>query len=333
VIELAGYTDREQLEIAKRHLLPKALRENGLESLGLVLTDDAILKVEREYTREAGLRNLERELANVLRRTARRIAEDKPVDRTVGPALVRDLLGPEKFEDEKASRLDTPGAVFGLAWTPAGGEVLLVEAALMPGSKTLVLTGQLGEVMQESAMAALSYVRSHAEALGIDPKFYENSDLHVHLPAGAIPKDGPSAGITLATAMVSLLTGRKARPDIAMTGEITLRGKVLKIGGVKEKVLGAHRAGVRTVILPRENQGDLEEVPVDVRTHMIFVPVERIEHVLDVALEPAPERPPVAEGVDGGEVEGDGSAAPDGGETPNGGGEGLERRPLLSGRR
>ncbi len=311
VIELAGYTDREKLEIAKRHILPKAIRENGLDELGLSLTDEAILKVEREYTREAGLRNLERELANVLRRVARRVAEGKDVARTVGPELVRELLGPEKFEDEKASRLDTPGAVFGLAWTPAGGEVLLVEAALMPGSKNLVLTGQLGEVMQESAMAALSFVRSHADALGIDPKFYENSDLHVHLPAGAIPKDGPSAGVTMASAMVSLLTGRKARPDIAMTGEITLRGKVLKIGGVKEKVMGAHRAGIRTVILPRENQGDLEEVPVDIRAHMIFVPVERIDQVLDVALEPVAEHPPsTAAGASGGANGEDAAAGP-----------------------
>jgi ATP-dependent Lon protease len=201
---------------------------------------------------------------------------------------VRELLGPERFESELASKLDQPGAALGLAWTPSGGEVLVVEASIMPGHQALILTGQLGDVMKESAQAALSYIRSHAAELDVESNFYEKSDIHIHLPAGAIPKDGPSAGITLATALVSLLTGRKARPGIAMTGEITLRGRVLKIGGIKEKVLGAHRAGIRTVILPAENQNDLEEVPVEVRTQMIFAPVERIDQVLQLALESEP---------------------------------------------
>ncbi|HTO92365.1 MAG TPA: endopeptidase La [Candidatus Sulfotelmatobacter sp.] len=288
VIELSGYTEAEKLEIAKRHLIPKALRENGLEGLGLEFTDEGILKVVREYTREAGLRNFERELANVLRRSAKEIAEGKKVSKKLDAKRVRELLGPEKFEFERATKLDTPGAVLGLAWTPVGGEVLTVEASLMPGSKQLILTGQLGDVMKESAQAGLSYVRSHAEELGIHPDFFEKSDIHLHLPAGAIPKDGPSAGITMCTALVSLLTRRKALPGIAMTGEITLRGRVLKIGGLKEKVLAAHRAGLTTVIIPRENENDLEEIPVDVRTHMIFCPVERIEQVLELALESAP---------------------------------------------
>jgi len=286
VIELAGYTENEKLSIARRHLIPKAERENGLESLGIVLEDDAVLKVIREYTREAGLRNLERQLATLLRKAAKLIAEGKETAITIDAERVRVMLGPERFEHERASKLDQPGAALGLAWTPAGGEVLTVEATVMPGDQRLILTGQLGDVMKESAQAALSYIRSHSRELGIDPAFFKNSDIHVHLPAGAIPKDGPSAGITLCTALVSLLTGRKAVPSVAMTGEITLRGKVLKIGGVKEKVLGAHRADIRTVILPADNEGDLEDVPVEVRSRMIFCPVERIEQVLQLALEP-----------------------------------------------
>src|SRR5207249_6505742 len=200
-----------------------------------------------------------------------------------------------RFEEDKVALLDAPGAALGLAWTPVGGQVLTIEATRMPGSRQLILTGQLGDVMKESATAALSYIRSHAQQLGIDPDFFEDSDIHVHVPAGAIPKDGPSAGVALCTAMVSLLTQRKARPSIAMTGEITLRGMVLRIGGVKEKVLGAHRAGIKTVILPKENQGELEEVPVEIRTHMIFAPVERIEQVLELALEEKPVAAPAAE--------------------------------------
>ena len=288
VIELTGYTDAEKLEIAKRHLIPRVTRENGLESLGLKVEDDAIIKVAREYTSEAGLRNLERELANLLRRTAKQIAEGESPTRTITPTRVRELLGPEQFLSEKATRIDEPGQALGLAWTPVGGEVLTVEATVMPGSKQLQLTGQLGDVMKESAQAALSWVRAHGEDLGIDPTFFEGADVHLHLPAGAIAKDGPSAGITLCTALVSALTRRKVRSGIAMTGEITLLGRVLPIGGLKEKVLAAHRAGIHTVILPAENQNDLEEIPVDIRSHMIFAPVERIAQVLGLALEPPP---------------------------------------------
>jgi len=311
VIELTGYTDREKLEIAKRHLLPKTIRENGLESLGLTVTDDAILKVVHEYTFEAGLRNLERELANLLRRTAKETAEGKTPPHEIGPERVREMLGPPRFEDDRAVLLDAPGAALGLAWTPAGGDVLTIEATVMPGGRGLLLTGQLGDVMKESAQAALSYIRSHTAALGIDPEFFDISDIHVHVPAGAIPKDGPSAGVALCTAMVSLLTRRKARSGIAMTGEITLRGMVLKVGGIKEKVLGAHRVGINTVILPAKNEADLEEVPIEIRSRMIFAPVERIEQVLELALEAEPVGEQAAKAVS--EVE---TTAPDAAPAP-----------------
>jgi ATP-dependent Lon protease len=300
VIELTGYTDREKLEIARRHLLPRVLRENGLEPLALTLTDAAILKLVREYTGEAGLRNLEREIANVLRRTARQIAEGGAPPREIGPERVRELLGPEPFLEDKLAKIEQPGAALGLAWTPVGGEVLTVEATVMPGARQLQLTGQLGEVMKESAQAALSWIRSHAPELGIDAALFDTADIHVHLPSGAIPKDGPSAGITLATAMVSALTGRRARPAIAMTGEITLLGRVLPIGGLKEKALAAHRGGIRTVILPFDNQKDIEEIPVDVRSRMIFAPVQQIDQVLTLALEPAGAEAAAADGQAGG---------------------------------
>ena len=317
VIELSGYTDREKLAIAKLHLLPKAIAENGLESLDLKLTDEAILKVIHSYTSEAGLRNLAREIANLLRRTAKQIAEGGDPPREIGPERVRELLGPETYLSEQVNRIDTPGAALGLAWTPFGGEVLTVEANGMPGSKGLMLTGQLGDVMKESAQAALSYVRANAAALGIDPSFFDNADIHIHIPAGATAKDGPSAGITLASALVSLLTGRKVRHGIAMTGEITLLGRVLPIGGLKEKVLAAHRAGIKTVILPSDNQKDLEEVPVEVRSQMIFAPVDRIDQVLGLALEEPTDdvvvvtEPSEASAAPAGE-------APAGGETPPG---------------
>jgi ATP-dependent Lon protease len=286
VIELAGYTDAEKLEIARRHLIPRIIQENGLEPLGITIQDEAVLKVAREYTSEAGLRNLQRELANLLRRTAKQVAEGGDPPRAIDVARVRELLGPEQFLSEKVTRIEVPGQALGLAWTPVGGEVLTIEATVMAGAKQLQLTGQLGDVMKESAMAALSWVRAHATDLGIDPTFYDNSDIHIHLPAGAIPKDGPSAGVTMCTALVSALTGRKVRSGIAMTGEITLLGRVLPIGGLKEKVLAAHRAGINTVIMPADNQKDLEEIPADIRPHLIFAPVEHIGQVLGLALEP-----------------------------------------------
>jgi ATP-dependent Lon protease len=332
LIELSGYTDQEKLEIAKRHLLPKAIRENGLESLGLAFADEAILKVIHEYTREAGLRNMERQLANLVRKTVKLIAEGKEPPRAITPERVRELLGPPEYGSEKVAVLDEPGAALGLAWTPAGGEVLTIEAASMPGSRGLILTGQLGDVMKESAQAALSYIRSHTAQLHVDPDFFEDTDVHIHIPAGAIPKDGPSAGVALCTALVSLLTRRKARPQIAMTGEITLRGTVLKVGGIKEKVLGAHRAGIRTVILPAENQNDLEEVPIEARMHIIFAPVDRIEQVLQLALEPEAPRPAGAEDeprADGAET-GGGPAGDGGGEVQPGEPPGVASKSIVA---
>jgi ATP-dependent Lon protease len=287
VIELAGYTEHEKLEIARRHLIPKQLRENGLEPANLRFEDDAIVHIIRAYTREAGLRNLEREIGRVCRKVARAITEGRtePVVCTV--AKVGEFLGPEHFFSEVAERTDEPGVAVGLAWTPNGGDILFIESTRMAGKKTLTLTGHLGDVMKESAQAALSWIRSRADRLGLAPDFFENMDIHVHVPAGAIPKDGPSAGVTIATSLASLLTGRPVRPNVAMTGEITLRGKVLPVGGIKEKVLAARRAGIDTVILPQRNQKDLEDVPADIRAAMHFIYVDTMDQVLEHALAPA----------------------------------------------
>ncbi|MBI3783608.1 MAG: endopeptidase La, partial [Deltaproteobacteria bacterium] len=287
IIELAGYTEEDKLHIARRHLIPKQMRENGLPEGQILFNDDGLLELIRHYTREAGLRNLEREIGSLCRKVARRITEGKKEPLAVDAKIVGELLGPERFFSEIAERTQEPGVAIGLAWTPMGGDIMFMESTKMTGKKGLTLTGHLGDVMKESAQAALSYIRAHAEALGIAPDFFENVDIHVHVPAGAVPKDGPSAGVTLATSLVSLLTGRLVRHDVAMTGEITLRGKVLPVGGIKEKVLGARRAGVMTVILPKRNAKDLEDVPEAVRTEMKFLFVETIEEVLSNALEPA----------------------------------------------
>jgi ATP-dependent Lon protease len=287
VIELAGYTEEEKLEIAKRHVVPKQIRENGLLAEQLAFTDEAIVLIARSYTREAGLRNLEREIGRVCRKVARAVTEGhtEPVLCTV--ERVREYLGAERFFSEVAERTEEPGVAVGLAWTPAGGDILFIEATRMPGKKGLTLTGSLGDVMKESAQAALSWVRSRAERLGLAADFFEQSDLHVHVPSGAIPKDGPSAGVTMTTALASLLTGRPLRPNLAMTGEVTLRGRVLPVGGVKEKVLAAKRAGIDTVILPRRNEKDLEDVPPSAREAMQFHFVETMDEVLELALMPA----------------------------------------------
>ena len=284
VIELAGYTEEEKLEIAKRHLMPKQITENGLTNDLIAFTDEALLKIARSYTHEAGVRNLEREVGSVCRKVARAVTEGQTEKAMISVEKVTELLGPEKFFPEVAERTQEPGVAIGLAWTPNGGDILFIEATRMAGKKGLTLTGQLGEVMKESAQAALSYIRSKADRLGLAPNFYENCDLHIHVPAGAIPKDGPSAGITMTTALASLLTGRPVNSDMAMTGEITLRGKVMPIGGVKEKTLAARRAGVKTVILPKRNEKDLEDVPAKVREEMEFHFVENIDEVLDLAL-------------------------------------------------
>jgi len=286
VIELAGYTEEEKLEIARRHLIPKQLGENGLTPERLRFEPDALVRVIRAYTREAGLRNLEREIGRVCRKVARAITEGRtePVVCTV--ANVAEFLGPERFFSEIAERTEEPGVAVGLAWTPNGGDILFIEATRMAGKKSLTLTGHLGDVMKESAQAALSYIRSRAERLGIAPDFYENSDIHIHVPAGAVPKDGPSAGVTITTALASLLTGRHVRSNVAMTGEITLRGRVLPVGGIKEKVLAARRAGIETVLLPHRNAKDLDDVPEEVRRSLRIVFVENMDELLEQALEP-----------------------------------------------
>ena len=286
VIELAGYTEEEKLEIARRHLIPKQQRENGLEVGQIAFSTDGLIHVIRHYTREAGLRNLEREIGALCRKVARGITEGKTDPVTIDPAKVHEFLGPERFFSEIAERTQDPGVAIGLVWTPMGGDIIFIESTKMGGKKGLTLTGHLGEVMKESAQAALSYIRSRAERLGIPPDFFENLDLHIHVPAGAVPKDGPSAGVTIAATLASLLTGRVVRHDVAMTGEITLRGKVLAVGGIKEKVLGARRAGITTIILPKRNQKDLEDVPDSVRAEMQFIFVDTMDEVLEHALEP-----------------------------------------------
>ncbi len=286
VIELVGYTEEDKLHIARQHLIPKQIGENGLKPELIEFTDEGLMHLIRHYTREAGLRNIEREIGSLCRKVARAYTEGKTDLVTIDPAKVQELLGPEKFFSEIAERTQDPGVAIGLAWTPMGGEIMFMESTKMAGKKGLTLTGQLGDVMKESAQAALSYIRSHAEALGIAPDFFENVDIHVHVPAGAVPKDGPSAGVTLATSLVSLLTRRLVRHDVAMTGEITLRGKVMPVGGIKEKVLGARRAGIRTILLPRRNEKDLLDIPEAVRNEMTFHLMDTIDDVLQHALEP-----------------------------------------------
>ena len=284
VLELPGYTEQEKLHIAKKFLIPKQFRENGLSVERLEITDDSVLKIIRNYTREAGVRNLEREIGAICRKVARKVAEGMTEKMMVSPDKLHGYLGPEKFRYEVAEEVDEVGVATGLAWTPAGGDVLFVEATLIPGKGELILTGKLGGVMQESARAALTYARSRAASLGIPENFYERTDVHIHVPAGAIPKDGPSAGITMAVALVSALTKHPASKEVGMTGEVTLRGKVLPVGGVKEKVLAAHRAGIRKIILPKENEKDLEEIPEHIRGELQFIFVDNIDQALEAAL-------------------------------------------------
>jgi len=285
VLRLPGYTEHEKLNIAKKYLIPKEVKANALNGEEIVIEEDALRSIIKDYTREAGVRNVEREIANVCRKVAKAVAEGKPTPITVTAESLHDYLGNPRFFAETAVMIDRPGVVTGLAWTPTGGDILFIEATIMPGNKQLTLTGQLGDVMKESAQAALSFVRSQTEAFGISKDFYEKSDIHIHVPAGAIPKDGPSAGVTMTTAIVSLLTGKVAKHDVAMTGEITLRGKVMPIGGVKEKVLAAMRAGIKTVILPGKNKNDIEDVPEDLRKEMNFIFVDTIDQVIEAALE------------------------------------------------
>ncbi len=337
MIRFDGYTSVEKLAIAKGYLWPRQRARNGLHAEEVEITDDVLRTIISEYTREAGVRQLERELGTVLRKTATQIASVKPVKRAksakaaktpaasaaatpaangataqaasrasvpatkngtakvtpvkIDLAAVRDALGRQKFFQESAARTATPGVATGLSVTGAGGDVLFIEATAMKGSgqggSALVLTGQLGDVMKESAQIALSYVRGHAEELGIDEHAFENREFHVHVPAGAIPKDGPSAGVTLVTALASLLTGRPVKHTVGMTGEVTLQGRVLPIGGLKQKALAAHAAGLTDVILPERNRGDLDDIPEEVRDQLTFHPVITVQEVLDRALEPA----------------------------------------------
>ncbi len=284
IIEIPSYIEEEKIEIAKRFLIPKQIKEHGLTEDLIQFTEKAIRKIINAYTREAGVRNLERQIAAICRGVAKEVASGKKEPTTVTEKVVREILGPEKYFSEVAERIDEPGIVTGLAWTPNGGDILFIEATKMPGKGNLILTGQLGDVMKESARAAMSYIRSHYAEYNLDENFYEKYDFHIHVPAGAIPKDGPSAGVTMFIALLSLLTGRKVRNDIAMTGEITMRGKILPVGGIKEKVLAAHRAGIHTVILPERNKADIEEVPDRVKKEMKFIFVKNIDEVVKHAL-------------------------------------------------
>jgi ATP-dependent Lon protease len=296
VIRIPGYSHEEKLQIAKRYLVPRNLKEHGLTEDHVEFTDEALSVIIKQYTREAGVRNLSREIANICRKVARRVAEGNTEKVVVTPENIAEFLGPPKFLEEIAERRPQVGVATGLAWTPFGGSVLFVETTKMPGKGSLIITGHLGEIMKESAQAALSYVRSRSEQLGIPEDFFSKHDIHIHVPAGAIPKDGPSAGITMATALASLATNRPVRHDVAMTGEITLTGRILPVGGIKEKVLAAKEAGITEIILPAQNEKDLVEIPEHIRNALRFHFVENMDEVLELALLPAPEAEVVAVG-------------------------------------
>ncbi len=284
MIQIPGYTEAEKLEIARRYLVPKQMKENGLQKGQLKISDKELKNIIEKYTREAGIRNLEREIARVCRKAARQIAGGAKKSVAVTPKILNQFLGIPRYSHRMSENKDLQGTALGLAWTEVGGEVLHIEVGLMKGSGKLILTGKLGDVMKESAQAGYSYIRSRAEELGIDENFYQELDVHIHIPEGAIPKDGPSAGITMVTAMVSALSGKKVRGNVAMTGEITLRGRVLPVGGIKEKILAAHRAGCTKVILPAENRKDLEDIPENIRKVLEFCLVETLDEVLAAAL-------------------------------------------------
>ncbi|MDI3481459.1 MAG: ATP-dependent Lon protease [Tepidanaerobacteraceae bacterium] len=297
-LNISGYTEDEKLEIAKRHLIPRQLIEHGLAPHKVTFMDEGLLKIIRNYTREAGVRNLEREIANICRKVAKAIVTGEKTVLDVDAKLVEKFLGSPRFYYGVLEKQDMVGVATGLAWTDAGGDILSIEVTVMKGKGKLILTGKLGDVMQESAHAGYSYVRSRAEELGIEDDFNEKYDIHIHVPEGAIPKDGPSAGITMACALISALSGRPVDRTVAMTGEITLRGRVLPVGGIKEKVLAAHRAGIKTIIIPEENTKDLEEVPQHVKDDLCFIFVNRMDEVLERALISHPEKhiPSVQEG-------------------------------------
>jgi ATP-dependent Lon protease len=283
IIELPGYTEEEKVEIAKRYLLKRQLEATGLTPGACEITDDAIRAIIQDYTREAGVRNLEREIGAICRHVATRVAEGKVERMKIDASDLHAILGSRRFESEVAMRTSVPGVSTGLAWTPTGGDILFVECARVPGSGRLILTGQLGDVMKESAQAALSLVKARSASLGIEDSVFEKSDIHLHVPAGAIPKDGPSAGVAMFIAIVSLLTGRTVKNDTAMTGEISLRGLVLPVGGIKNKVLAAMRAGITTVLLPERNKKDFEDVPEAARKAMKFVWLATVDDAIAAA--------------------------------------------------
>ncbi|MEW5910633.1 MAG: endopeptidase La, partial [Thermodesulfobacteriota bacterium] len=285
VIHLLGYTEDEKIKIANRFLIPRQLEAHGLKPGRIAFSKGVVKRIISGYTREAGLRNLEREIATICRGIASKIAggESEAISLTIKD--ISKYIGSIRYTAEENARIDTPGVAIGLAWTQAGGDLLFVEATAMKGKKELTLTGQLGNVMKESANAALSFIRANSKTLGVDPDFFSKQDIHIHIPAGAIPKDGPSAGVTMLTALVSLLSNRTIKKDLAMTGEITLRGQVLPVGGIKEKILAAHRAGIKTVILPKQNKKDLDEIPKKVQREMHFYFTDRMLEVLKLALQ------------------------------------------------
>jgi ATP-dependent Lon protease len=284
IIELPGYITEEKIQIARQYLIPRQIDENGLKKRQVRFNLNAIEQVIANYTDEAGVRNLEREIARICRKVARRYAEGNHDLVSISNEEISQYLGPPKNFQEFAGIKDEIGIATGLAWTQAGGEILSIESTAMKGGKNLTLTGQLGEIMRESAQAALSYIRSHAELFHIDPGFFQRNDVHVHVPSGSVPKDGPSAGVTIATSLLSLLSKKPVRYDVAMTGEISLRGRILPVGGIKEKVLAARRAGIKTIILPKRNEKDLLEVPEKIRNKMKFVFVDRLDQVFDIAI-------------------------------------------------
>jgi ATP-dependent Lon protease len=290
IIKIAGYTVEEKVEIAWRYLLPRLLEEHGITDKDIQFTDESLSFISNRYSREAGLRNFERNVAAIMRKRARKKAEGEEGAQVIDVERVEEILGIPRYAVEEAEMQPEVGVVTGMAWTSTGGDLMVIEALRMPGSGRMTVTGQLGDVMRESVDAAYSYVRSRAAQLGIDDREFKEIDLHIHLPAGAIPKDGPSAGITLTLAIASVISARPVRRDVAMTGEVTLRGKVLEIGGVKEKVLAAYRAGIRQVILPKSNEKDLRDVPQEVRDHMVFTFVDRMDEVLHLALLPPASR-------------------------------------------
>ncbi|MCC6793049.1 MAG: AAA family ATPase, partial [Thermomicrobiales bacterium] len=285
ILELAGYTDDDKLNIARKYLVPKQLKAPGLSIEVYAITDDALMQIIRHYTREAGVRNLEREIGTVCRKIATRVAEEREVALETGVEQIREYLGrPRYFYEELAARTSQPGVSIGVGVTGVGGDIMFIETTRMPGKGGLTVTGQLGDVMRESAQAAVSFVRSRTGDLGISPEIFGESDLHIHVPAGAVPKDGPSAGVAMTTALVSLLTGVPVREDVAMTGELTLRGQVLPVGGIKEKALAARRSGINTFVLPRRNEVDLDDLPKELRDEMTFVLADRLDDVLATAM-------------------------------------------------